>query len=855
MVGARAMELTDEQHRVVRSGAGRLAVQAGAGAAKTTTLCEYAAARPSRRILYLAFNKSIQLEAQERMPANVTSRTTHSMSWRKAAELYGARAKDRMGNTYPSSIARAFGCGALTATAALQTIARWCGALEPTIGQQHVPPELAARMADPSVVIAVARDVWSAMVQGRVPDIRLPHDGYLKLFQMEQPVLRGFDTILVDEAQDLNLCTFDIVRRQSVPMVLVGDAHQCVVEGTLVARADGTVVPIERIEPGDRVRTTVGGGKFSSAVVANVFRRKRVGKLVRIRLVSGRELTSTPEHTHFAEFVEGASGRYLRSNSPHMVYLMRRGDWFRVGTTRMYSPIARKGESQYGVKVRVSQEQADCGWIVSTHPSELAARVEEAVVAANYGLPTIVFYRRTPAWTSQGAASFQTSIHEIFQRVPSHLGGDKLLHDLGFSSGAPHFLSRCKGEGRRNIAITLCGDPRESKPLHRFSVSGSDDADARAMAASGFPTRPAKRSRGWRLESSFSDFGAAEKAAEKVAEALGGALIVRKLSVGQGVTLRFMPAASVQPGMAMLNDEGELDLVQEVEVREGDCKVFDLNIERTHNFIANGIVTHNSIYGFRGSIDALQALDADERLPLTRSFRFGEGIAAVANALLSAFTPGFDQPLVGAGEPKRTRFAVDTKKGFAVIARTNACIFEEAVSFLALNRRFHFVGGTEGYKLEKILDAYYLSCGDRGLMRDPYLKSFESFEALASLAEEAEDPELKHLVRVVAEYGQRVPDLVDEIKSRHVEMDKEAWRRFDGIFLSTAHKSKGLEFDQVWLADDYMRFFEDGKEVGPDGVVQEEVHILYVALTRARAAIRLSESLEEWLRHRRLMPA
>jgi hypothetical protein len=855
VVGARAMELTEEQQRVVRSRAGRLAVQAGAGAAKTTTLCEYAAARPGRRILYLAFNKSIQLEAQERMPANVTSRTTHSVSWRKAAELFGQSAKDRVGNTYPSNVARAFGCGALAATAALQAIARWCGALEPKIGLQHVPPELAARMADPSVVVAVARDVWSAMVQGRVPEVRLPHDGYLKLFQMEEPVLRGFDTILVDEAQDLNLCTFDIVRRQTVPMALVGDAHQCVVAGTLVTRADGTVAPVEDIRPGDLVMSAAGRGRFTAAQVADVFRGRRAGKLVRIRLQSGRVITSTPEHTHFAEFIEGPSAKYLQSKAPHMVYLMRRGDWFRVGTTRMYAPIARRGESQYGVKVRVNQEQADCGWIVSAHTSELDARVEEAVVAANYGIPTIVFCHRSPAHTSEGAASHRTSIQRIFERVPSHLGGAKLLDALGFSEREPHFLSRCKGGGRRNISITLCADPRGSRSLHRLSVSGSESEDAVALSNAGYLTRPAKRSGGWRIEACFADFGSAEKVADEISAALGGALIVRKLSVANGATLRFMPAASVQPGMAMLNDAGDLDLVTAVEVVERDVDVFDLNVDRTHNFIANGIVTHNSIYGFRGSIDALKALDADERLPLTRSFRFGEGVAAVANALLTEFKPGFQRPLIGAGVPARTRFSVDTKKGFAVIARTNACIFEEAVSFLALNRRYHFVGGTEGYKLEKILDAYYLSCGDRGLMRDPYLRSFESFDALASLAEEAEDPELKHLVRVVCEYGHRVPDLVDEIKSRHVELDKQAWRGFDGIFLSTAHKSKGLEFEQVWLADDYMRFFEDGKEVDPDEVVQEEVHILYVALTRARAALRLSESLEEWLRHKRLMPA
>jgi F-box protein, helicase, 18 len=52
-----------------------------------------------------------------------------------------------------------------------------------------------------------------------------------------------------------------------------------------------------------------------------------------------------------------------------------------------------------------------------------------------------------------------------------------------------------------------------------------------------------------------------------------------------------------------------------------------------------------------------------------------------------------------------------------------------------------------------------------------------------------------------------------------------------------------------------MRFFEDGRELQPSEVEQEEVNILYVALTRAKAAIRLCESFEEWLVHRRLMPA
>jgi F-box protein, helicase, 18 len=482
------MELTEEQTRIVQSGTRRLAVQAGAGAAKTTTLCAYADARRGARVLYLAFNKAIQLEAAARMPPNVTSRTTHSIAWRKAKELFGERAAERVGNTYPSTVAKAFGCGPLVAAGALQAIQRWCGSLEQQIGVEHVPPDIATRLADPSVLVRVAREVWLRMIDPREREIRLPHDGYLKLFQMDRPALRGYDVIAVDEAQDLNPCTFDIVRGQATSVVMVGDAAQ-------------------------------------------------------------------------------------------------------------------------------------------------------------------------------------------------------------------------------------------------------------------------------------------------------------------------------------------------------------------------------AIYSFRGATNALVLFDAQERLPLTRSFRFGRGIASLANALLSTFKEGFDHPLVGAGQPQETRMSIDTRQAFAVIARTNAAVFEEAVGFLSLNRRYHFVGGSEGYKLEKILDTYYLSAGDRGLMRDAYLRSFASFDDLCELADEAEDPELKHLVRVVQDYGRRVPALIDEIKSRHVDVGKQDWRRFDGVFFSTAHKSKGLEFEQVWLADDFLRFFEDGRELRVDEVEQEEINILYVALTRARAAIRLCASFEEWLQHRRLMPA
>jgi superfamily I DNA and RNA helicase len=101
-----AKDPTPEQEAVVRSEGRIIAVSAFAGTGKTTTLVHFARARPQERILYLAFNKAIQMEASAKFPENVTCRTTHAIAYRKAAMLFGAQVKEKIGNTWPSVIAR-----------------------------------------------------------------------------------------------------------------------------------------------------------------------------------------------------------------------------------------------------------------------------------------------------------------------------------------------------------------------------------------------------------------------------------------------------------------------------------------------------------------------------------------------------------------------------------------------------------------------------------------------------------------------------------------------------------------------------------------------------------------------------
>ena len=111
---------------------------------------------------------------------------------------------------------------------------------------------------------------------------------------------------------------------------MVGDDDQCLVEGTPVTMADGTVRPIEDVRVGDLVRSCYGSGDFRAARVTDTFRSERVDG-IRIVTRGGREIVSTPEHTHFAGYRLGLTPQL------HMTYLMReRGGVPRRGDADLY---------------------------------------------------------------------------------------------------------------------------------------------------------------------------------------------------------------------------------------------------------------------------------------------------------------------------------------------------------------------------------------------------------------------------------------------------------------------------------------------------------------------------------------
>jgi hypothetical protein len=65
------------------------------------------------------------------------------------------------------------------------------------------------------------------------------------------------------------------------------------------------------------------------------------------------------------------------------------------------------------------------------------------------------------------------------------------------------------------------------------------------------------------------------------------------------------------------------------------------------------------------------------------------------------------------------------------------------------------------------------------------------------------------------------------------------------VILTTAHKSKGREWDNVILADDYPSPYDSkGRYIG---LHEQERNLLYVACTRAKKRLRYNDSVEDML--------
>ena len=227
------------------------------------------------------------------------------------------------------------------------------------------------------------------------------------------------------------------------------------------------------------------------------------------------------------------------------------------------------------------------------------------------------------------------------------------------------------------------------------------------------------------------------------------------------------------------------------------------------------------LYSYRGAVNAMQSITA-ESCALTESYRFGSAIAEVANSILTVH--GEAELVRGVAKHDSRVGAIDAERPYAVLSRTNAGVCVRAAALAA--RVPTAITGDVREIVDLMQSALALFTMKPAEVVHPLLRAFDSYRALEEYVEQTGDRECALMVKLLSEHGASLKQIIATLRNNLVSPDTAH------VVLSTVHRAKGLEWNQVVLDEDFQDIYTVNGDVRVD-----EANILYVAATRARRVL------------------
>ncbi len=231
--------ITEEQSAIINS-SGDTKINAVAGSGKTTTIIEYAAAKGEKpKILYLAFNKSVKLEAARKFAdrglVNVKVDTAHSLAYQHIVRgnKYTIRPQSYKTHEIADLLDLRISGGEkhaeyIIANHINKFITYFCNSDKSKV--QHLDysgtvTDIKAKAFVKTFYSYIEEGTRKLLAKMDKGEIDIIHDFYLKKFQLSNPIL-NYDYILFDEGQDASGAMLDVFLKQKATKVIVGDTHQ-----------------------------------------------------------------------------------------------------------------------------------------------------------------------------------------------------------------------------------------------------------------------------------------------------------------------------------------------------------------------------------------------------------------------------------------------------------------------------------------------------------------------------------------------------------------------------------------------------------------------------------------------------
>ncbi|CAM9971639.1 unnamed protein product, partial [Scytosiphon promiscuus] len=276
---------------------------------------------------------------------------------------------------------------------------------------------------------------------------------------------------------------------------------------------------------------------------------------------------------------------------------------------------------------------------------------------------------------------------------------------------------------------------------------------------------------------------------------------------------------------------------------------------------------HQAIYSWRGAKDYLTRVRSGKTLRLTQVFRFGTGVACVANTLLRRLK-GERVPLLGSlassscgpakvlFEDERDEWLkqpCEERGKYVFIARTNSALRSEAIIAIRRGDRVAIQNGPGALKLQDVRDVCYMMTGNLSKVKNGELRGIGSIAELRKLTEDVDDTDMREFASTLTtvdhfiEEGKTPMGIVEEMEELESKLQLGTNAGGPLVILSTVHKVKGLEFDTVVLADDFSFEPLDGRPLSFKSK-GENTNLIYVAVTRAKRQLFLNRKLARQLR-------
>ncbi len=539
-----------------------------------------------------------------------------------------------------------------------------------------------------------------------------------------------FRYVMIDEYQDTNAAQYKLIQlltNDQHNIAVVGDDWQCLPAGTNINTPDGAIA-IESIKKGQLVQSASGNGSTGYFTVKAVKQFQYTEELIYIKTASGRTLTSTPNHVTFSHWPN--SDKYV----VYLMYVASKG--YRIGMAKGTRFDGKKYDT--GLRVRANQERAEKMWIISVCDTRSEAQYKEALLAYQYGIPMMVFH----AYANRAMQLSQSQIDELYKQIDTPPRATKLALDLGLNLDFPHFVPQAiVRNGIKRIVLNLVmfgGNNRLSERSQwsgsRISINTTNPNDLKIFTELGYSVREAKAGT-YRTEIHALDYGHLEDIIQNIEAKKLKDLLINKYAFLTKNKFMFMTAGNLYPGMILgVEEHGEIleDKIVSVNRQQYKGTVYDLDVDQVHNYIADGVVVHNSIYSWRGA-DFRNILNFEKDYPkatiikLEQNYRSTEAILSAAHDVITKNEQRSDKKLwtdLGSGLPvavlqvaneraegeaivRRINNGVGTNRtfsDFAVLYRTNAQSRPLEEAFIRYGIPYRIVGGQRFYDRKEIKD-------------------------------------------------------------------------------------------------------------------------------------------------------